>query len=105
MVAHTEVSLGAAPDSHVAIAVAVRGCGVGLYVSLVDGLGAKLALDYHVCLLEARLHIANLELEAICHVGLPVGVTPAARPESGAVHCEKTLVQDGGVFLHRVLGV
>ena len=96
--------LAAAPDCHVVIARPVRGGGVRLYVALVDGAGAELALDYHVGLREALAGIAQAELEAVGDVGLILRVAPAAGPERRAVHREKTLVEYRGAVLHGVLG-
>ena len=75
----------------------MRGGGVRLDVSLVNGLGSVLALDYDVRLLEPGLDVAEAELEAVGEVGLRVRLAPRAGPEGGTVHRKQPFVQDGGV--------
>ena len=105
LITHVEVALAAAPDGDVAVRPPVHGGGVRLDVALMHRLGAELALDDYVGVLEALLDVAHLEKEMVGDVGAVFGVAviaQAAGPHGGVGDGGETLVEDGGIGFHRL---
>ena len=104
MIAHGEKLLSAAPDGQLAVAVPERCGGMRFDVALMHRLRVELALHNDIRFREALLHIAVVKDKVVGDIGLLVAVAVAARAECGTCHREQTLVQDGRVVSHRVIG-
>ena len=93
--AHLEVPLGRRPHLDLAVFRGGRQRGVRLDIALVHGLGGVVLLDHHVGLVEARLGVALLELDALGDVrrlgGRRIGTLG-----------QEVVVQDRRVGLHRL---